>query len=59
MVSVQSIELESTLELSDTSSLRAIGQQFTDADNRVEVNELEVTPSLEKAIHEAMNARRR
>ena len=59
MVSVQSTELESMLELSDMLSHQAIGQQLTDADNRVEVNELEVTPSLEKAIHEAMNARRR
>lgn len=51
-----SLMITYTNPISDSISLRMLNPEYHES--RVEVNELDVTPSLEKAIHEALGARR-
>ena len=51
-----SLVITYTTPISDSISLRMLNSEYRES--RIEVNELEVTPSLEKAIHEAFKARR-
>ena len=51
-----SLVITYTTPISDSISLRMLNSEYRES--RIEVNELEVTPSLEKAIHEAFDARR-
>lgn len=52
----RSLVITYTTPISDSISLRMLNSEYRES--RIEVNELEVTPSLEKAIHEAFKARR-
>lgn len=51
-----SLVITYTTSISDSISLRMLNPEYHE--NRIEVNELEVTPSLEKAIYEALTPRR-
>ena len=51
-----SLVITYTTPISDSISLRMLNSEYRES--RIEVNDLEVTPSLEKAIHEAFDARR-
>lgn len=51
-----SLVITYTTPISDSISLGMLNPEYHES--RIEVNELEVTPSLEKAIHEALTSRR-
>ena len=51
-----SLVITYTTPISDSISLRMLNPEYHES--RIEVNWLEVTPSLEKAIHEALTGRR-
>ena len=53
---IHSLVITYTTQIPDTISLRMLN--FGYHESTLEVNELEMTPSLEKAIYEALNARR-
>lgn len=53
---IHSLVITYTTQIPDTISLRMLN--FGYHESTLEVNELEMTPSLEKAIYEALNAKR-
>ena len=52
-----SLVITYTTPISDSISLGMLNPEYNES--KIEVNELEVTPSLEKAMHEALAPRRR